>query len=151
MKKIAFIVAIALAAVGCCDCRKSESGNHKPLNVTEWRLQQVEGRNVASLLTEESVPTLVLSADGSYGGNGGCNNYGGQYTIVPSELSYQKDSVGKIDFGAMYSTKRYCPNDKFEYEFFGLLDKVDSFTIEGDRLYLFTDGELKLVFVAGSK
>ena len=148
MKRIVLIVAVALFAVGCCDCRKTSPKAHKPLNATEWTLRQMNGRNVASELTEGKAPTLVLSTDGSYGGFGGCNSYGGQAKITPSELKYQKNTAGKVEFGAMYSTKRFCPDDRFEYAFFKALDGVDSFTIEGDNLYLFTQGELTLVFVA---
>ena len=149
MKKLIVILAVAVLATACCECRKSSPKNHKPLNATEWVLQQMDGRNVASdLQAKEGVPTLVLSTDGSYGGFGGCNSYGGQFKVTPSEVKYQKDNAGKIDFGAMYSTKRFCPDDRFEYAFFKTLDSVDSFTIEGSHLYLFVQGELRLVFVA---
>ena len=149
MKKLIIVLVVAVLATACCECRKSSPKKHKPLNATEWVLQQMDGRNVASDLQEqEGVPTLVLSPDGSYGGFGGCNSYGGQYKMSPSEVKYQKDSVGKIEFGAMFSTKRYCPDDALERALFRTLDRVDSFTIEGDHLYLFVQGELRLVFVA---
>ncbi len=148
MKKIVLLAAVALLVTGCCDCRKTSTKIYKPLNATEWTLRQMNGRNIAAELTEGKAPTLVLSTDGSYGGFGGCNSYGGQAKVTPSELKYQKDTVGKIEFGAMYSTKRYCRDDKLEYAFFKALDGVDSFTIEGDNLFLFTQGELTLVFVA---
>lgn len=148
MKKLSLILVVALLATACCNCRNASPKNHKPLNATEWTLWQMNGRNVAADLTEGKAPTLVLSADGSYGGFGGCNSYGGEFKITPSEIKYQKESVGKIEFGPMYSTKRYCPDDRFEYAFFNVLDGVDSFTIEGDVLYLFEGGELKLVFKA---
>lgn len=148
MKKLVLLVAIATLAAACCNCRNSSPKNHKPLDATLWELQQCNGQNVASLAeTPQDIPTLRLSPDGSFGGYGGCNSYGGQAKITPSEIEYQKSSVGKIELGNAYSTKRFCKS-LLEPNYFAALGRVDSFTIENDMLYLFADGELILVFKA---
>ena len=151
MKRVITIIAIiamTTLAVSCCNCRKGVQRNHKPLNTTEWILTQIEGQNVAQLLSEQTPPTIIFDNQGGVGGYASCNNYGGQYKIVPSEVEYQKEIVGKLSFSAMFATKRFCPNDQLEMKYLTLLDKIDSFTIEENKLFLFTDGELKLVFEA---
>lgn len=137
---------IALLVASCCPCRKASNKNHKPLTTTEWSLVQMEGRNITTDFTPEERPRLLLAADGSFGGYGGCNSMGGEYKIVPSEALSQKDIAGKVTFGNIFSTKRYCPNDGLEMALFATLSEVDSYTIEENRLFLFKDGELKLVF-----
>ncbi|MBQ8335674.1 MAG: META domain-containing protein [Tidjanibacter sp.] len=142
------IIAMTVLGYSCCNCRKGVQRNHRPLGTTTWNLTQIEGQNVAELLSEQKVPTIIFDTEGGVGGYAGCNSYGGQYKIVPSEVEYQKDIVGKLSFGAMFATKRFCPNDKIELRYLSLLDKIDSFTIEENKLYLFTNGELKLVYTA---
>lgn len=152
MKKLTLVLMVALMATACCNCRNSSPKAHAPLDVTVWQLQQMNGRNVAAMLQEgEQAQTLVLSKDGSYGGYGGCNSYGGEFKITPSEVEHQKDIVGKIDFGAMYSTKRFCGHHNNEDEFFKTLDGVDSYVIDGEMLYLFTAGDLTMVFTPQKK
>lgn len=151
MKRTITIVALLLlVALGysCCNCRRGVQRIHKPLNTTQWTLTQIEGQNVAELLTEQNAPTIIFDSEGGVGGYAGCNSFGGQYKLVPSDVKSQKDIVGKLSFGSMFATKRFCPNDQIEMRYLALLDKIDSFTIEENRLFLFTNGELKLVFTA---
>lgn len=112
-------------------------------------VEQMEGKNVASLVAQgEQAPFLTLGNDGSVGGYAGCNRIGGQYRIVPSEAKSQREVAGKMEFGQMLSTKRYCPNDKLERTFLRLLSQVDAFVIEGDYLHLLHNGELVMVLRA---
>lgn len=142
------VATIALLAASCCPCRKASNRNHLPLLSTEWSLVQMDGRNITSLFTPEEAPRLVLGAEGSFGGFAGCNSMGGEYSMTPSEALSQRDIAGKIAFANIMSTKRYCPNDQVEMALFKFLSEVDAFTIEGNRLFLFDDGELKLIFEA---
>lgn len=151
MKKsliLAAIAFVAVAALSCCPCRKAPQKNHKPLLQTSWILQQMDGRNLAGEMKSDQLPRLVLETDGNFGGFGGCNSMGGSYKMTPSEARSQKDISGAMTFGGVFSTKRYCPDDRVEMEYFALLAKVDSYTIDADRLFLFVGGELKLVFKA---
>ena len=144
---MALIVATTLIA-SCCPCRKAVNKDHKALKTTEWSLVQMDGKNITEQFGTEECPRLVIADDGSFGGYGGCNSMGGQYTLTPSELPAQRDIAGAIHFGDAFSTKRMCPNDRLEMAFFATLAKIDSFTIEGSKLFLFASGELKLVFEA---
>lgn len=154
MKRVITIVALVVVMAlgyGCCNCRRGVQRNHLPLNTTEWKLVQIEGQNVADLLVEQKAPTIIFDSEGGVGGYAGCNSFGGEYKITPSEVEYQKDIVGKLSFGSMFATKRLCPNDRVEMRYLSLLDKIDSFTIEENKLFLFTNGELKLVYNAVEK
>lgn len=142
---LAATLLIAVAA-SCCPCRKASSKAHSPLKTTEWTLVQIGGENIASMLKTEGTPRLVFAEDGSFGGYGGCNSLGGQYEVIPSEARSQKNIAGKMRLSNVFSTKRMCPNDELESRFFSMLAVVDSFTIDGDKLLLFSDGELKLLF-----
>ena len=151
MKKsliVAASIIVAILVASCCPCRKATNKSSLPLKQTEWRLIQIEGRNIAPEVVVDGTPRIILADDGSFGGYGGCNSLGGQYTLTPSELPAQRDIAGAIHFGDAFSTKRMCPNDRLEMAFFATLAKIDSFTIEGGKLFLFERGELKLVFEA---
>jgi heat shock protein HslJ len=43
-----------------------------------------------------------------------------------------------------------CPNEAMEMAFLSALGTVDSYTIEDNKLFLLSNGELKLVFVASA-
>lgn len=153
MKRLQIIlVALAVATVfaSCCPCRKASNKNHKPLNATEWVLVQMDGRNISEQFKAESngSPRIVFGEDNSFGGFGGCNSMGGKYSLTPSEAPSQKNIAGKIVMSDIMSTKRYCPNDQVEMALFQALSEVDAYTIDGNKLLLLKDGELKLVFEA---
>ncbi len=154
MKKLQFIVALLVVVTvfsSCCPCRKTTNKNHKPLNGTEWVLVQMEGKNVTEAFENEGNPRIVFGNDNSFGGFSGCNSMGGKYNLTPSEAPSQKDIAGKIKLADIMSTKRYCPNDHIEMALIKALSEVDAFTIEGEKLFLFKNGELKLVFEATAK
>ncbi len=142
------VAIAALLATSCCPCRKASNKQHKPLAATEWHLVQMEGKNITSLFAADETPRLILNTDGTFGGFAGCNTMGGQYKITPNEAPSQRDIAGTVAFDNIMSTKRYCPNDQVEMSLFKLLSEADSFTIDGNRLYLFDNGELKLLFEA---
>ncbi len=153
MKKsqiVALVLLVVATTLGsCCSCRKATK-NHAPLKATEWKLEQIGSSSVASLLKENATPTLILAEDGTMGGNGGCNTFGGSFRITPSEAPAHKNTMGGITFSNVFSTKRYCLNDEVEMAYFAALGTIDSYTIEGNKLFLFSSGELKLVFVAST-
>lgn len=144
-----FTIALLFAlATSCCPCRRASGVSHAALKTTVWNLVQIEGRNVAGELVEEASPRIVFDQEGTFGGYAGCNSMGGSYKMTPSEALSQRDVAGEISLSGLYSTKRYCPNDRLEMQFMKLLSEVDSFTIEQNRLFLFSGGEMKLLFEA---
>lgn len=71
-------------------------------------------------------PFIKLTAkDNGVGGNGGCNSFGGTYTLKDNQ---------QIEFSQMMATMRYCEGSSIENVFMGNLQKA--------RSYILTDGEL---------
>lgn len=153
MKKALFVAIATLSTLllmnSCCACRKSSNATHKPLKATVWTLVQMEGKNITAEMAEDGAPRIIFSPeDGTFGGYGGCNSMGGEYRMTPSEALSQRDVAGEISLGGIFSTKRMCQNGRLETKFFRLLASVDSFTIEQNRLFLFSGGEMTLLFEA---
>lgn len=146
MKKILFALFVAAALSACCQCRSYDKIHYTPFEVTRWELKQIDGRNIASLISsQDMVPYLVFGSDGRVGGRGGCNIFGGEWSGTPSRVAYKHNRAGGLSFSNFFSTKMYCPDMKVEQEFLGTLETIDSYSIEGEYLYLFHDGELRLV------
>jgi heat shock protein HslJ len=147
----ALVLMVAVTLGACCSCRNAAK-NHKPFVSTLWTLEQMGGENViAQLPAGEQLPALTFAEDGSFGGYAGCNRLGGQYQLKPNEEAAKDGAVtGTLALLNPFTTKRMCPNDQIEMAFLAALGTVDSYTIEGDKLFLLSNGELKLVFVAST-
>jgi heat shock protein HslJ len=103
-----------------------------PIIGTEWTLVSLNGADVTG-----SAPTLTLNEDGSLGGSGGCNRYGGSYTLAD----------GKLSVSALFSTMMACaePIMRQETAFLNALEAATVARVEGSQLIL--EGEnIRLVF-----
>lgn len=152
MKKLQFgaLIMMVLITLGaCCSCR-SAAKNNKTLVTTTWQLEQMGGKSVVEALPAgERLPSLIFAEDGTFGGYAGCNSMGGQYEVSPNEEAAKKGAVmGTLKLLNPFTTRRMCPNDRMEMAFLAALSTVDSYTIEGDKLFLLSSGELRLVFAA---
>jgi heat shock protein HslJ len=154
MKKsqiVALVLMVATTLGACCSCRNAAK-NNKSFTTTAWVLEQMAGENVsATLPVGERVPSLTFAEDGTFGGYAGCNSLGGQYQIVPNKEAAKSGAVsGQLTLLNPFTTKRMCPNEAMEMAFLSALGTVDSYTIEDNKLFLLSNGELKLVFVASA-
>jgi len=70
--------------------------------------------------------TIVLAENGSLQARFDCNRGGGTYRI----------EAGRLSFGPMMSTRMACPEDTQDALFMRDLERVTTFFVEGDRLYL---------------
>lgn len=152
MKKsqiIAFVLLLSATLVACCSCRKTAQKS-VPMVATTWTLEQLGGHSAQAMLPEgELLPRVTFAEDGSFGGYAGCNSMGGQYEIVPNQEAAKDGAItGELKLLNPFTTKRMCPNAEMENALLAALATIDSYTIEGDRLFLLSAGELKLVFVA---
>jgi len=105
---------------------------------TEWELFSLNG----GALIEGRAITLRFG-DGSLEGSGGCNTYGGSYTV-------SEDSLSVSD---VYATEMACmePEGIMDQEqaYFQVLNTVTRYRVDGDRLELYDDaGSPILAFVA---
>lgn len=98
-----------------------------PLVGTRWRLVELRGQPVTGL---ERAPELTLGAeDGRASGFGGCNTFGGGYTLDAERL--------RISFGQMVSTLKACPSGMdVERTLHEVLGQVDNYSLSGGRLTL---------------
>lgn len=92
-----------------------------------WKLIELDGKPVPAL---EREPHLILkAADGRVNGFGGCNGFTGSYTL--------DEARSRISFSRMASTMMACPAGmEVEGAFHAMLRRVDSYSLDGDRLTL---------------
>jgi heat shock protein HslJ len=89
--------------------------------VGKWKLTKLAG--VENLV--EKV-TLNISKDGKIGGNGGCNAFGGSYSVKKT----------KITFKDIFSTKMFCA-DVPETEYFNALGNAKSYAVKNGELIIY--------------
>jgi len=70
--------------------------------------------------------TIVFAEDGSLQARFDCNRGGGTYRV----------EAGHLSFGPMMSTRMACPEDTQDVLFMRDLERVSTFFIEDNRLYL---------------
>ncbi len=103
-----------------------------PIVGTQWTLVSLNGAEVTG-----SAPTLSFKEDGSLSGSGGCNRYGGSYTLTD----------GKLSAGPLFSTMMACSETAMAQEraFLDGLEAATSARVEDGKLIL--EGEnIRLVF-----
>lgn len=99
-----------------------------------WKLTSL-GDIDSQPTVEDSEAHMVLSADGSVKGHGGCNNFFGQYLL-------DGDALG---FSGIASTKMLCPGDNgVEFSFHNALEQTNRYEIDDRKLVLMSSGGVQL-------
>lgn len=136
-----FLILLTLMGVAGCAVSSSNLQNirrNDPRAVLE-RIWQWE--TTITPVEQITVPdperyTILLTADGKARIRFDCNLGGGEYKI----------SKGKLSFGPLLSTRMACPPDSLDGPFMRDLQRVVSFFVEKDTLYLelpFDSGTMK--------
>lgn len=125
---------LLLFATGCCDCRKQAS-NVKPLVGTKWQLVQLMAKDVQP---EGNQYTLYLRESGTFSARGCCNNMSGTYRMTTSR---------ELDFTHGSMTLVAC-DELMELEYFGMLDGVTHYEMDGSMMLLLRNGELVAIMRA---
>jgi heat shock protein HslJ len=96
-----------------------------------WRVEEIAGAPVSG----EAPVTLQLGADGRASGRGGCNGYGGPYTLAGDALH----------FGGLAATRMACAPAVMDQEqrYFDTLAKVTHYAVADDGALLLETGEGK--------
>ena len=108
---------------------------------TTWVLSEIAGTALPPGIVRV---TLVLGADGTATGNGGCNDYSATYQL--------DEAAGTISFGTVSSGDEACDAMKIGVEsgYLQLLPLIDSVQLDGDRLVLgITMAGAEIVFTRG--
>jgi len=92
-----------------------------------WKLVELRGKPVPAM---EREPYLILRAeDGLVNGYGGCNTFGGSYTI--------DEATSRIRFGQLAMTLMACSEGMdVEGEFTKILEEADNYSLNGDSMTL---------------
>jgi copper homeostasis protein (lipoprotein) len=104
-----------------------------PLEGTTWKLVELDRKSI-TVQDDERAPTLFLDPEHHrVSGSGGCNRFGGSYTLAGDRLS----------FGPLFSTKMACATGMdTEQEYFDALAAVWRWRVTGRRLELYgADGK----------
>lgn len=116
------IMMLALIFVNCGTTHKIEETAKSTLH-TKWELTVLDGQAVWN---EEPI-YLELTDDNKVGGFVGCNRLGGTYTI---------ENGNQIRFSQLITTRMACPELALETEVLKMLNTVDNFTVDNEKLML---------------
>lgn len=105
--------------------------------VGTWRVADLAGTAVAA----DAPLSLTFEASGRLEGNGGCNRFGGSYTLAGADLT----------IGPLMATRRGCEEAVMAREaaMLAILGDVDSIEQAGDELRLVTADGRALVLRRG--
>jgi heat shock protein HslJ len=134
MKWILMSVVLLLAA--CVPVTGSEPAQPEiNLEGTRWMLESINGTPVVP----GSEVTLQFDADNQAGGHGGCNSYGGAYTLTNSS----------IEFENLAQTLMACLDEDLnqqESTYTNALNNAQTVSLENDRLTItYNGGQLNFV------
>jgi heat shock protein HslJ len=140
---IRFIVIFSLlCTIAACKTNRSSSSEDQPQTDQSmllhdiWALEKIEQVSVTQADFGREIPVLEFHvADQKVMGNSGCNQLSGSCKVEGN----------KITLGPLMSTKMACPGNG-EQRFLNALHKVNSFRIEGLKLFLLEGGVEKLQF-----
>lgn len=133
MKKNQVFSALLLFVLLIAACAPA---NGQELAGTQWKVQSIDGINLAS----SASMTMNFETANRVSGFSGCNSFGGNYR-ANSETS-------TISFSEFVATLMACTSGNImhmEAEYFVALDAAEIYELEGDTLTIF-GGEHTLVF-----
>ncbi|MFI3324273.1 MAG: META domain-containing protein [Rikenellaceae bacterium] len=125
MKQIAILLLLLIMG-GCAATKSSVQHESMDLALTSWRLEVLNGRDVAVVADSEAY-TLIFRADMALGGRGSCNLLMGNYAIGKG---------GSLELSPLGLTRSMCPDMATESEYVAMLDSVTGFKIADDILTL---------------
>ncbi|WP_119068807.1 META domain-containing protein [Aggregatilinea lenta] len=106
---------------------------------TSWQLETLDGETLA----DGSEITLMFEEEDRVSGSGGCNVYGGSYSLDRDALT----------FSQVISTERACLDDAImaqEQAYFAALASATSYTLTDEQLTIAYGDDQQMVFVRAS-
>jgi heat shock protein HslJ len=126
-------LALLLLLAGCTGGGGPGEAGEKAASIVGpvWTVEEIAGAPVSG----ETPITLQLGADGRASGRGGCNSYGGAYTLAGEALH----------FSPLASTRMACAPALMDQEqrYFDTLAKVTHYAVADDGALLLETGEGK--------
>ena len=123
--------ALALLLAGCTGASEHAGQGAATIVGPVWVAEEIAGAPAGG----EAPITLQLGADGRASGRGGCNGFGGPYTLAGDALR----------FGPLAATKMACAPALMDQEqrYFDTLAQVARYAVADDGALLLTTGEGK--------
>lgn len=134
------IIIIGLALLVACESSKRNSSSTTSGNASlngSWELNYITGPRIAfDGLYPGRKPVITFNtADTSFSGNTGCNNFRGQLISEGNNISFTNDIA---------LTKMFCEGQG-ENVFIETLKKVNRFTITNDTTLTFIMGDVDMM------
>jgi heat shock protein HslJ len=130
MQRIILALGVCIILAGCAGKPSSLENTHRtdPQAIlgTTWQWEGTTNPVEKIIVPEPERFTVWLGADGRAQMQFDCNRGGGAFEISP----------GKLSFDPLMSTRMACPPDSLDNVFMRDLQRVTSFFLRGDRLYL---------------
>lgn len=130
------IVAVAVILFSACSILQGQHADGRSDGTKDfdqsvkekyWKLIEINGQAISGNFNKE--PHFILkNEDNRVNGNGGCNGFGGTYTL--------SEETNRISFSELFSTKMACPDMSVEQAFMDILSKADNYSLNGDTLTL---------------
>ena len=141
MRKLAFIVIAALAAVIVAACGSSTSN----LTGKDWHLTAITEKVPAFQgvvpAEDQGKYTITFNTDETYNGKADCNVFAGTYKTTGS---------GGLTISAGPSTLAFCPDGSYSDLFIHALTQAESYAVANDQLTITLQDGGMLVFVVGT-
>jgi heat shock protein HslJ len=129
MKRLISLFAVAATLLSC-----QGSKENLPLEGTQWNVVEMESEPLSA---DEDTFYLILDASQQMlYSTGACNRIFG---------TYEFSDDGLLSFGSLASTRMACPDGELESRFSTLLEQVDTYAIDGDKLTLYINKDIALV------
>ncbi|HVP94588.1 MAG TPA: META domain-containing protein [Methanoregulaceae archaeon] len=101
-----------------------------------WYLQAILFQGATAPLDTNTQITAIFDNQGQVSGYGGCNNYGGPYTVTGKIVP----SGNGISIGPLTSTQMYCPDgSSTEQSYLTILGSAAGYTIFPNQQMSITD------------
>lgn len=117
---------IAAATVVACTTKQPST-----LENTEWKLVELRGQSNEQFAAEPDTFFFTLSEENGLNGVGACNSFFGNYRIGEQDT---------LVLAPMGMTQMACKNMDLEDEFVKMLYEVNIYSIDENRLVLFSEG-----------
>ncbi|WP_338409904.1 META domain-containing protein [uncultured Flavobacterium sp.] len=124
---------ICLTIISC----KTKVEKRNPSIHTKWMLIQFKDFQKQKIMDKNCYLDLTNKENSS--AKMGCNDLGFRYIL---------SSNNKIEFGLGRTTYMYCEDHDIESEFLNIVNSIESYKIQGHKLYLKTKTNGDLIFVA---
>lgn len=134
--KLALLISTAFVLVTAfkdSNCEAATAGT--PLTGTKWVLKKIHSPARVEDISIKTAFIIFNAEKKSAGGKGGCNSFGGSFTVDKEKISIKN----------IFSTKMYCDGiQPVEDAFFKQLEKVTRFEIKEKILVLYQGNEALL-------